>query len=119
MSRKASPRDLSLQNKRLLAETSNNRDSFRQQRNASLSAGLKRKYQPPMRKSSSNMSENQGSGSKTGQHSRPSSSHSNRGNNDDIGDNDLPEGLRGFDKDLIEKIKNEIVDCGDVSGSQT
>lgn len=59
-------------------------------------------------------------GSNGGTLSRPSSSHSNNGNNNSNNDDDeLPEGLRGLDKELIEKIKNEIVDSGDVSISNT
>ena len=49
--------------------------------------------------------------SKGGTASRPSSSGSNTSNADD----QLPEGLKGLDKELIEKIQNEIVDSGDVS----
>jgi len=44
--------------------------------------------------------------------SRPSSSHSRSGN-DNNDDDELPEALRGLDKELIEKIQNEIVDSGE------
>ena len=71
------------------------------------SAGLKRKFQPPL-KSRHYANVN----NRNGINSRPSSSHSDTSQPQD---DDLPEGLRGLDKDLIERIKNEIVDSGDVS----
>ena len=89
-----------------------------------MSAGLKRKFQPPMKREG-------GGGSNCGQNSvnngdcnnKGSSSSSNRqasggggssgGNNANNEDEELPEELRGLDKELIEKIMNEIVDTGE------
>jgi hypothetical protein len=91
-----------------------------------LSAGLKRKFQNPK-------SHNAGAANDRGQHSKANSNHSSRGGshsnrngrgkgNDtrvsddpskENGDDDLPEELKGLDKELIAKIENEIVDSGD------
>jgi SpoVK/Ycf46/Vps4 family AAA+-type ATPase len=75
-----------------------------------LSAGLKRKFQPPLKRDGGpaqpNSGRTQNSNNKnTGNNSTSSNPN---GNNDE----ELPEELRGLDKDLIEKINNEIVDNG-------
>ncbi len=85
-----------------------------------LSAGLKRKFQRPKIGSNnsngntsnkaaptSNNGRSRGS-STNGQSSRPS----NNSKNDDD-EEELPEELKGLDKELITKIENEIVDSGD------
>uniref|UniRef100_A0A7S1YZE4 AAA+ ATPase domain-containing protein n=1 Tax=Ditylum brightwellii TaxID=49249 RepID=A0A7S1YZE4_9STRA len=108
----------------------NNNDSYhhqQQQQNASkirgpnISAGLKRKFQPPKVDARPNNKDrgrpNKGGlmkriGGGGGTTSRPSSSHSRSGN-DNNDDDELPEALRGLDKELIEKIQNEIVDSGE------
>ena len=87
-----------------------------------MSAGLKRKFQPPMKREG-------GGGSNCGQNpgnnvcnKGPSSSNRQQasgggggsgGNNANNEDEELPEELRGLDKELIEKIMNEIVDMGE------
>ena len=68
---------------------------------------LKRKFQPPKKS-------NEGShkrGPTGGQTARPSS---RSGEKKDTDDDDLPEALKGLDKELIEKIENEILDSGDI-----
>jgi fidgetin-like protein 1 len=67
---------------------------------------LKRKFQPPKKT-------NEGShkrGPVGGQTPRPSS---RSGEKKETDDDDLPEALKGLDKELIEKIENEILDSGD------
>ena len=66
-----------------------------------ISQGLRKKYQPPRRI---------GGGGGGGQKPRPSSSGPN-GDGDD--GEDLPEELKGLDKELVDKIQNEILDSGD------
>lgn len=82
-----------------------------------LSAGLKRKFQPPIKRGEG------GGGNNCGQNSinsnnrgfnstnRNTSGGGNGGNANE--DEELPEELRGLDKELIEKINNEIVDSGE------
>ncbi len=82
---------------------------------------LKRKFQPPKRASANEVgafSQSKGKLScelggangknldKSGSSSRPSS----RGNDNDA---DLPEQLKGLDKELVEKIQNEIMEKGE------
>ena len=82
-----------------------------------MSAGLKRKFQPPMKggggnncgQSSGNNGYNKGSSSSNRQASGGGGSGGNANNEDE----ELPEELRGLDKELIEKINNEIVDTGE------
>lgn len=69
-----------------------------------LSEGLKRPFRPPKMGAASSSS---GEGNNR---SKPNTSNNNSGNN---ADEELPEELRGLDKDLIEKIENEIVDSGE------
>ena len=71
-----------------------------------LSAGLKRKFQPPLKREGGPAQPNS---SGRNQNSNNSASSNNpNGSNDD----ELPEELRGLDKELVEKINNEIVDNG-------
>lgn len=77
-----------------------------------MSAGLKRKFQPPMKRDGgpaqpNSSGRNQPSTNKNNNANNSTSTSSN-GNNDE----ELPEELRGLDKELIEKINNEIVDDG-------
>lgn len=74
-----------------------------------LSAGLKRKFQPPLKREGGPAQPNNSTGRNQNSNSNnnPTSSNSN-GSNDD----ELPEELRGLDKELVEKINNEIVDNG-------
>ena len=86
-----------------------------------LSAGLKRKFQPPIKRGEGgggnnyghNSSNNNNNGNNRGSNStnRNTSGSGNGGNANE--DEELPEELRGLDKELIEKINNEIVDDGD------
>ncbi|KAK1743196.1 fidgetin-like protein [Skeletonema marinoi] len=76
-----------------------------------LSAGLKRKFQPPLKREGgpvqpNNSGRNQNSNNNN--NTNNSTSSNSNGNNDE----ELPEELRGLDKELIEKINNEIVDDG-------
>lgn len=96
-----------------------------------LSAGLKRKFQIPKPRASNNQSCNVGAnaaapvhrsstkggsgggmmGGSSGSSSRPSvTAQSDAAASDE---NDLPEELRGLDKELIAKIEHEIVDSGE------
>ena len=103
-----------------------------------LSAGLKRKFQTPKMGSSSSSSSNQSTKrdnnrnqqskqpyhdnkNKDNQYSNYNNNHhhhrqkgsSNNNENDDDEEDDLPEQLKGLDKELIAKIENEIIDIGD------
>lgn len=80
-----------------------------------ISAGLQRKFQPPMKREN-------GGGQASGNANNSSSSNSNSTSRQAYGggnigsgkdDDELPEELRGLDKELIEKINNEIVDSGE------
>ena len=78
-----------------------------------LSAGLKRKFQPPMKREGGgpaqpNQGRNQNSNHNNNATTKSSSSKSSDGNDEE----ELPEELRGLDKELIEKINNDIVDNG-------
>lgn len=75
-----------------------------------LSAGLKRKFQPPLKRDGGPAQPNSGrtQNSNNKNNGNNSTSSNPNGNNDE----ELPEELRGLDKDLIEKINNEIVDNG-------
>ena len=94
-----------------------------------LSAGLKRKFQTP-KLGGQNTSNNGNNSNNAGNQSTsrlPSQQivnnnangnasmkkNNNNNNNDDNNDDDLPEALKGLDKELIAKIENEIVDSGD------
>jgi SpoVK/Ycf46/Vps4 family AAA+-type ATPase len=93
-----------------------------------LSAGLKRKFQlPKSRPNNDHHSNDQGAragtstNSNTNGHSnRPSSNHNSHRGNDNAKapppteeEDDLPEELKGLDRELITKIENEIVDNGE------
>ena len=73
---------------------------------------LKRKFQPPKRGEQTHR-QSQGASKKKGailsngggSLTRPTSSHSD--------DDELPEALKGLDKELIEKIQNEIMEAGE------
>ena len=83
-----------------------------------ISAGLKRKFQPPMKReggpvaqpnnNSSGRNQNSNNNKNSNANNNSTSSNPNGNNNDE----ELPEELRGLDKELIEKINNEIVDDG-------
>lgn len=78
-----------------------------------MSAGLKRKFQPPMKRDGAGAAQPNSSGrnqnsNKNNNNANNSTSSNPNGNNDE----ELPEELRGLDKELIEKINNEIVDDG-------
>jgi SpoVK/Ycf46/Vps4 family AAA+-type ATPase len=84
-----------------------------------ISAGLKRKFQPPRRVNNSNggpsSSNNNGGGSGTAvrrpQHANGGSSNSGSNEKDD--DDELPEALQHLDKELVKKIQSEILVIGD------
>ena len=78
-----------------------------------ISAGLKRKFQPPIKRDGNNSGgggQNSG-GNNNNYKSSNNNNNSKGGNNND--DDELPEELRGLDKELIEKINNDIVDSGE------
>jgi len=76
-----------------------------------VSQGLRRKFQNPRLGSSNNGNGNGNANSNNGgQTNKPRNNNSNGGNNDD---DDLPEELKGLNKDLIERIENDIVDSGE------
>jgi len=89
-------------------------------RGPNMSAGLKRKFQPPLKRegsnggpAQSNSGRNQSSSSnnsRNNSNNNNTSSNPNSSNGND--DEELPEELRALDKELIEKINNEIVDNG-------
>jgi hypothetical protein len=96
----------------------------------SLSAGLKRKFQTPKPRIGSNNNDQQhgrntsSSNSNTSRGSHADTNNYNQNQNHSSGsrpndnnakedDSDLPEELKGLDKELITKIENEIVDSGD------
>lgn len=74
-----------------------------------VSQGLKKKYQNP--RLGSNNNNGNANSNNGGQTNKPRNSNSNGGNNDD--DDELPEELKGLNKDLIERIQNDIVDSGE------
>jgi SpoVK/Ycf46/Vps4 family AAA+-type ATPase len=85
-----------------------------------LSAGLKRKFQPPIKRGegggggnncSQNTNNNNNGNRGSNSTNRNTSGGGNGGNANE--DEELPEELRGLDKELIEKINNEIVDSGE------
>eukprot|EP00548_Thalassiothrix_antarctica_P004149 CAMPEP_0194144492 /NCGR_PEP_ID=MMETSP0152-20130528/13547_1 /TAXON_ID=1049557 /ORGANISM="Thalassiothrix antarctica, Strain L6-D1" /LENGTH=178 /DNA_ID=CAMNT_0038844373 /DNA_START=83 /DNA_END=615 /DNA_ORIENTATION=- len=94
-------------------------------------ASLKRKFQPPTKRDANNNNNNNnskkrsnkkrviaaGSGNGGTMTSRPNSRSSEGGdptsNNASDDDEFLPEALRGLDKELIEKIQNEIMESGE------
>jgi len=93
-----------------------------------LSAGLKRKFQlPKSRPNNDHHSNDQGARAGTsanpntnGHSNRPSSNHNSHRGNDNAKapppaeeEDDLPEELKGLDRELITKIENEIVDNGE------
>ncbi|KAL3808516.1 hypothetical protein ACHAXA_008337 [Cyclostephanos tholiformis] len=88
-----------------------------------MSAGLKRKFQPPMKRDGggggigNSCGQNSGNGghksyNSTNRHASSGGGGSGGGNVNNV-DEELPEELRGLDKELIEKINNEIVDTGE------
>ena len=93
-----------------------------------ISAGLKRKFQPPKKRTGgSNVGKNtamvsrkvcggggnnRSIGGGGGTVARTSSSGKG-GSNDQDDDDELPEELKGLDKELVNKIMNEIVDSGE------
>jgi SpoVK/Ycf46/Vps4 family AAA+-type ATPase len=86
-----------------------------------LSAGLKRKFQPPIKRGEGgggnnyghNSSNNNNNGNNRGSNSTNRNTSGSGNGGDANEDEELPEELRGLDKELIEKINNEIVDDGD------
>jgi len=92
-------------------QTTTNTTAPSPSRRPNLSAGLKRKFQPPKKvaKSQKPSHSTSGAGANGGSKSRSSCSNHNP-NNDDNDDDELPEELKGLDKELIEKIENEILD---------
>jgi SpoVK/Ycf46/Vps4 family AAA+-type ATPase len=89
-----------------------------------MSAGLKRKFQPPMKRDGGgggNGNNNCGQNSGNGVHKSYNSSNRHAsggggggsGGNANNEDEELPEELKGLDKELVEKINNEIVDTGE------
>lgn len=83
-----------------------------------ISAGLQRKFQPPMKRE--NGGQTSGNSNNTCSNSNSSTSRQAFGGSGGGGgggagkdDDELPEELRGLDKELIEKINNEIVDSGE------
>ena len=95
-------------NSALPYQDSSSNPSFQQNPiHSSLSSGLKKKFQTPKpRGNSSNRKDN--SNKNGGQLPPPRTSHQNEEEEDE-----LPEELKGLDKELIAKIENEIVDSGD------
>lgn len=85
-----------------------------------LSAGLKRKFQPPIKRGEGgggnnyghNSSNNNNNGNNRGSNSTNRNTSGGNGGNANE-DEELPEELRGLDKELIEKINNEVVDSGE------
>ncbi len=107
---------------------SNNQNQPYNPHRPSLSAGLKRKFQNPKHRTgndgnvSNNNSDNGRSnatnayssrGNREDQSGSGSKNSSNNNSNGKEDDSDLPEELKGLDKELIAKIENEIVDSGD------
>ncbi|KAL7540028.1 hypothetical protein ACHAXR_010979 [Thalassiosira sp. AJA248-18] len=92
-----------------------------------ISAGLKRKFQPPMKREGGGGNNGQSSGNGNNNYNNNSSNTANNrqaggggggatnggGGGGGKDDEELPEELRGLDKELIEKITNEIVYSGD------
>ena len=87
-------------------------------RGPNMSAGLKRKFQPPLKREGSNSGPAQSNSGRnqtsSSNNSRNNSNNNNSNPNSSNGNDEeeLPEELRGLDKELIEKINNEIVDNG-------
>ncbi|KAL7482269.1 hypothetical protein ACHAW6_007938 [Cyclotella cf. meneghiniana] len=78
-----------------------------------ISEGLQRKFRPPKLggnngNNTNNNSSNSNGGGQTNKHTNRTANNCNAGN-----DEEVPEELRGLDKELIEKIENEIVDSGE------
>ena len=71
---------------------------------------LKRKFQPPKFQPPKKTNDG-GKKRGGGQSARPSSRSG--GDSKDSDDEELPEALKGLDKELIEKIENEILDSGE------
>ena len=82
-----------------------------------ISAGLQRKFQLPMKRENCGVNNGQASGNanNTSSNANSTSRQAYGGGNGGSGkdDEELPEELRGLDKELIEKINNEIVDSGE------
>ena len=72
-----------------------------------ISAGLKRKFQPPMKRDGNG---NNGNNNNSSNNNNRQGNNSNNNNKDE---EELPEELKGLDKELIEKINNDIVDSGE------
>ena len=83
-----------------------------------LSAGLKRKFQPPKRTAvASSSAGSAGGGSMVSRRPNSNIGGTERQNNphepQQQEDEELPEALRGFDKELVQKITSEILHTGD------
>jgi len=99
-------------------QTHYNQCETEQQQNFNLKSNipesLKRKFQPPKRDAAgAEKTKKRTSGG--GLTSRPSSKSSNmeKQEKETSDDDELPEALKGLDKELIEKIQNEIMESGD------
>jgi len=75
-----------------------------------ISAGLKRKFQPPMKRDANGNNGNNNNSSNNNNRQGSNNSNSNSNNKEE---EELPEELKGLDKELIEKINNDIVDSGE------
>ncbi len=90
-----------------------------------LSAGLKRKFQPPFRRTAStdvtmsskitqSIRSNNAYNSEIAARSNGNNRSSHKANSEkEDDDSDLPEALRGLDRELIQKITSEILQSGD------
>ena len=78
-----------------------------------ISAGLKRKFQPPIKRDGNNSGGGgQNSGGNNNNYKSSNNNNNSKGTNNND-DDELPEELRGLDKELNEKINNDIVDSGE------
>ena len=78
-----------------------------------ISAGLKRKFQPPMKRDANGNNGNNNNSSSNNNRQGGSSNNNNNNNSNNKDEEELPEELKGLDKELIEKINNDIVDSGE------
>jgi hypothetical protein len=90
-----------------------------------LSAGLKRKFQPPFKRTASNdvtvsskmmpsTKSNKACNVEVSARSNSTNRSSHKANSEkEDDDSDLPEALRGLDRELIQKITSEILQSGD------
>lgn len=79
--------------------------------NRDLSAGLKKKFQPPMKRPDGGNSSSRSSSGPNSNCQGGTSSGNGPGKTSEE-DEELPEQLKGCDKELVEKINNDIVDSG-------